>query len=126
MNEEAELLYTKLFMRISKKFSEVDFYRKATRQSMPLTQEITEQQYYDYANSIAYTAQHDRLFKDKNKFLEIVGGVKNLASEMAKGHLSSYQTTIDASSIVLAHSILDGAALDCFYVIMEGGSNLYY
>ena len=117
MNEAAELLYTKLFMRIAKKFSEVLSFRQATRHSMPFTQEVIEQQFYDYGNSIAHTTKYDHLFKDKRKFLEIVGGVKNFASEMAKNHLSSYQTSIDASSIVLAHSILDAAAMDCFKVI---------
>ena len=117
MNEAAELLYTKLFMRITNKFSEVISFRQATQQSMPFTQNVIEQQFYDYGNSIARTTEHDHLFKDKRKFLEIVGGVKNFASKLAKNHLSSYQTSIDASSIVLAHSILDAAAMDCFKVI---------
>ncbi len=60
-------------------------------------------------------------FKDKKGFLEslggIPGGIPSAVKQLTNIKLNSYKASIDASSIVLAHSILDSAAFDYLRVI---------
>ena len=117
MNEKAELLFTQIFFRTFTRFFEVDSFRRATKQTMPYAKELAQEESHGIVRSLAYDSEYDKLFIDKEGFFRELGGVEAFSLRMAEKQIESYQTSIDASSIVLAHSIIDAAAFDYFLVI---------
>ena len=117
MNEKAELLFTQIFLRTVNRFNDITTFREGTRQGMIATMEKMYDQAYTLANSLAVGSKYDKLFNDKEGLFKLLGGAAGLTEKMLKSKFNSYTASIDASSIILAHSILDSTAFDYFRVI---------
>jgi len=117
MNEQAELLFTEIWLRTNTRFSDVFSFRRLTRFTLPQATRFTMTEYGNFARSIASDEQYDKFFINKEGFFNVIGGVDTLASLLAQKQIESYQAAIDGASIVLAHSALDAAAFDYFRVL---------
>lgn len=117
MNENAELLLTQIFMHILNKSQEVSTVRRLAYYGFSQSTVKTKEEARRTAYSIANESEFDKLFTDKKKFFEIVGGVDKMADMLAEKEIITYQTAIDATSLVLTHTYVDAAAFDYCRVI---------
>jgi hypothetical protein len=49
----------------------------------------------------------------KEEVFTLLGGVNAMAEDMARSNIISFQSSLDAASLIFAHTILDSNALDC-------------
>jgi len=117
MNEQADLLLTKIFMRILQRFEEIATIRRVSFYGLSQSTAKTNAAARQTAHSIANDPYFDKMFHDKKGFFDIVGGVDKMASMMAENQISTYKASIDATSIILAHSCVDAAAFDYCKII---------
>jgi hypothetical protein len=59
-----------------------------------------------------FNLQHEKLFIDKQKAYESLGGVEALGSKLAQDQIRNYKASIDAASLIFAHSIIDNATFN--------------
>ena len=116
MDEKAELLFTQTFWRTNTRFFELERFRRVTKQVQPQVEQIAKVESGWLASSLA-SGDLDRYITDKEGFLAVVGGKEGLIQTVTKQRTESYQASIDAACIILAHSILDAAAYDYFRVV---------
>ncbi len=61
----------------------------------------------------------DKYFLDKKAALEAMGGIETVATDQAIQQLRLFQKSIDAASLVFAHSILDGVAYEFCRIVAQ-------
>lgn len=69
-------------------------------------------EWLDFAHELFHDPRHDHLFIDKEGAIREGGGVEGMGKAMAENQLRSFQSAVEAASLIFAHSILDSAALD--------------
>lgn len=108
----ADDLYTKVFFRMTALWSSVLAFRRIAEVGLP---KASTRLYYDnfiFAQALFEDPQNDKLFLDKQKAVESIGGAEGLGAKMTQNMTKSFRATADAASIAFVHSLLDGAAID--------------
>jgi len=109
---EAEKLFTKTFTTCNSRFAVITSFREISRLGFPTATLHIYDQYLQFADELFNDPQHEKLFIDKQKVFENLGGVEALGTKMAQDQLKNYKASVDAASLVFAHSIIDNAALN--------------
>ncbi len=117
MSKKAEKLFTQIWVRTLQRFGQISTFRNATKQGMLQTISETVKESIKLGNSLVRDAE----YKDFNLYMRDIfktsGGIKGFAKQISQDKLTSYKTFIDVSSIIIAHSIIDAAAIDYCRVI---------
>jgi hypothetical protein len=111
-NPEPDNFFTKIYLRTSQRFYHIILFKSITMQSMPYIEKIFQETAEADTKYFVSASQFQNIFHNREKFLGSVGGLEGIARDTANANIDSYQTSIDASSIILAHSALDAAAFD--------------
>ncbi len=110
--EDAEKLFTETFNVAASRFAVVSSFREISRLGLPHATIHIYDQYLEFADELFNDPQNDKLFIDKQKAFDQLGGVENLGAQLAQDNLKKYKASVDAASLIFAHSIIDNAALN--------------
>lgn len=112
---DAEKLFTETFTSFNSRFAVISSFREISRLGLPTATLHIYDRYLELADELFNDPQHEKLFIDKQKAYETLGGVEALGSEMAQDQIRNYKASVDAASLVFAHSVVDNATLNyCF------------
>jgi len=114
---EAEKLFTLTYSTSNKRFSLIYSFRLIGQIGLPYAKPHIYKKWSIFSNEIFNDPKYDKLFLDKKGALQDLGGLDSLASKMEKEEIKNFVSSLDAASLVFAHSILDGAALGYCRVI---------
>jgi hypothetical protein len=117
MHQKARLLFTITFLRVQKRFVQLTNFRQLTKSLFPHAKQLTNERCARIADFWLATNFLDNYVTDKEKFFATMGGTIGVSQMLLDSELHSYQASLDAWSIVFAHSILDAAAFDYLRVI---------
>ncbi len=110
--QEAEELFGRTFSTSMSRFSTIDAFRSVAALGLPAATEQVFRESIGFAHDLFHDPQYDKLFLDKNGALEALGGLEGFIEQMTKNKIIKFQDAIDAASLIFAHSLLDGAALN--------------
>ena len=108
---EAEKLFNQLFARWFKRQSFITSFRQTALQGMKAAGQIIQAQAAHFVDEVMYSHKYDKLFVHKQLFFETLPPEK-VRHDITEQTMLAAQIGVDAASIVFAHSVLDGAALD--------------
>ena len=110
--KEAEALFSRTTSVSWKGFSMIYTFRRVAALGLPAATEQVFKESINFAHELFHDPQHDKLFLDKKGALEAIGGIETMGKLMTEQNISQFQDAIDAASLIFAHSILDGVALE--------------
>ena len=99
-------------MSCNSRFAVVSSFRRISELGLPAATLNIYEEYLQFANELFNDPQHESLFIDKQKALETLGGVEALGSKMVSEQIANYKASVDAASLIFAHSVLDNAVLN--------------
>lgn len=106
---EAEILFSNTFMACNSRFAVIFSFREISRLGLPVATLQIYDQYLQFSYELFNDPKNDKFFIDKQGALNSIGGVEALGSKMAQDQLKNYKASVDAASLIFAHSILDNA-----------------
>lgn len=109
--EESERIFTQTFLTCISRFAVICSFREIAHLGLPYATARIYGKYLQFANELFSDPQHENLFIDKEKALKAIGSADVLGTSMAQNQIKSFEASVDATSLIFAHSILDGAAL---------------
>ncbi len=109
---QAEKLFTETFLSCNSRFAVISSFRRISELGLPAATLDIYDQYLQFADELFNDPQHDSLFIDKQKAFETLGGVEALGSKMAQDQITNYKASVDAASLIFAHSVIDNAVLN--------------
>ncbi len=124
MNNPEEI-FTQTFHNITNRFSIVNSLRHVAEIGLSGAIPGIYQEWLDFSHKLVSDPEYDHLFIDKEKAIRDGGGVEGMGRMMAENQLRTFQTAVEAASLVFAHSILDSAAMDYLRVTtLQGQKDL--
>ena len=117
MNQDAEKLFSEIFFRTSKRFSEIISFRWLNNQALPHVRNLIVKEQIEFIHTLEHDNEYADFFTDKDGFFNKVGGANTLVQTMAREQVKNYQASIDSSSLILSHSAIDASAFDYLRVI---------
>lgn len=108
----AEKLFTQTFFSSTNRFAAITSFRRVAQLGLPAATPMIYEEWRNFAHQLFHDAEYDNLFIDKQKALEISGGVEVVGGQMAQEQINRFRAVADAASLVFAHSVLDSVALD--------------
>ena len=117
MKQDAEKLFTEIFFRTTKRFSEIITFRWFNNQALPHVKDLIVKEHNEFVHDLSHGSEYAEFFTDRNGFFDKIGGADSLVESMVREQVETYQSSIDASSLVLAHSAIDASAFDYLRVI---------
>lgn len=109
---EPEKLFTETFTSCNSRFAVIFSFREISHLGLPTATLHIYDRYLQFADELFNDPEHEKLFIDKQKAYETLGGVEALGGKMAQDQIKNYKASVDAASIIFAHSIIDNAALN--------------
>jgi len=109
---EAEKLFTETFRTCNSRFAVISSFREITRLGFSSAIFHIYDQNLHFADALFNDQQYEKLFIDKQKVFESLGGVEAFGHKMTQDQLNNYKASVDAASLIFAHSIMDDAALN--------------
>jgi hypothetical protein len=112
---DAERLFAKAFATSMRRFSMIFTFRETGYISLAVGTPTIAARERMFTEDMLSNPEHDKLFKDKAGFIEIIesmGGIEKVAEFGPKQKIAQFEAAIDASSLVFAHSIVDSNAYD--------------
>ena len=108
---EAEKLFNRVFKRWTNRQSFILSFRVTSDFGIEAARENIRLEKVRFVDSMVRGGEYDKLFPDKSGFFKAIPAEK-LIEDMTEATVRYGQMGVDAASIVFAHSMLDGAALD--------------
>ena len=109
---EANNLFTESFSSCNSRFAAIFSFREISLLGLPYATTHIYDQSLQYANELFNDPQHDNLFTDKQGLIDEIGGIEGLGAQMTQDQTKAYTASVDAASLVFAHSVIDSAALN--------------
>ena len=110
--KEAVVLFSRTWGASLSRFSTILTFRSVAKFGLPAVTEQVLKESTHIAHELFNDPRYDNLFKDKNGVIELLGGLDRVIEEMTKKKIKIFHYSIDAASLIFAHSILDGVALE--------------
>ncbi|MDP3095318.1 MAG: hypothetical protein Q8N02_07015 [Methylotenera sp.] len=85
---EAEKLFTETFTSCNSRFAVISSFREISRLGLPVATLHIYDRYLKFADELFNDPQHDKLFIDKQKAYESIGGVEALGTKIRWTQLS--------------------------------------
>ena len=108
---EAEKLFSQIFTRWLNRQGFITSFRRTSQEGMKAAEENIQKQVAEFTNQMAKSNDYDKIFSDKEAFFKTIPPEK-MTHDMTKQTIDQAQIAVDAASVVFAHSVVDGAALD--------------
>jgi hypothetical protein len=105
----AEEQFSLTFKRFLKSWTVINSFRQVAHAGLPLAEKMTALMYSQFVQRVTANPEYDRIFIKKQKFLDD-GGAKWLLEGMTKQAIVNARASVDAASLIFAHSILDDSA----------------
>ena len=116
-------IFTRTFHNITNRFSVVNSLRHVAELGLPEVIPGIYQEWLQFAHQLFNDPQYDHLFLDKEGAIREGGGIQSMGRMMAENQLLAFRSSVEAASLVFAHSILDSAAMDYLRVTALQGPN---
>lgn len=113
--DEAMALFTKAAATTWTKFFQVFDFRRVAELGLPLAEQLVQEEAVRNSTSFFFDPKYDKMFLDQaaaQKAIEPIGGIRGFAAQMAARRMKHFQAAVDSASLIFAHSVLDGVALD--------------
>ena len=111
-NADAEALFTRTWNTSSNRFGSVFSFREVARIGLKSAKEEVHATSVGFVTDMFTNPKYDDLFLDKEAALDAVGGLDEQSRLITEQKVKTFQAAVDAASLVFAHSILDGAAME--------------
>jgi hypothetical protein len=111
-NNEAIALFTKVFMNLTVRWSEVSSFRQVVQLGLPHAHAALASENIRVAKRMLEDPGNDALFLDKPGFIQNVGGHSGMGGAMTASQMSVFNLSVDAASLVFMHSTLDASVQD--------------
>ena len=108
---EAERLFNHVYKRWLSQVGFILSFRRATYEGMQGARKSIEAGNTQYVDGLMRRPDYNKIFLDKKGFFDAFPP-ERLSHELTEMTVGQAQIGVDAASIVFAHSVLDGAALD--------------
>jgi hypothetical protein len=108
---EAEKLFNQIFARWLNRQGFITSFRRTSHEGMEAAKEKIQKQVAQFTADMAEGHDYDDIFSDKEAFFKALSPEK-MTHDMTIQTIDQAQIAVDAASIVFAHSVVDGAALD--------------
>ena len=110
--EKAEKIFTQKWFSVMAKFSDTFAVRQVGQIVSKTTDLAILSHWYKFISELKTLTDRGpfRSNEMKEAFFEKVGGVNSFAQQMKDNQMKKFQNTIDATSLIFAHSILDDSA----------------
>ena len=79
---EAEKLFTETFTSCNSRFAVISSFREISRLGLPTATVRIYDRYLEFADELFNDPQHEKLFINKQKAYEILGGVEALGTKL--------------------------------------------
>jgi hypothetical protein len=109
--ETPEQFFTRVWVRLNSQWTSILTFRQLGRSGLPLATREALRSNFEFAEQLASSPEYEKLFTDRKKLLES-GILKELPARMTRNAVEIFEATLDAASLVFAHSALDAAAYD--------------
>ncbi|MGD0399403.1 MAG: hypothetical protein ABSC04_10865 [Syntrophobacteraceae bacterium] len=112
---EAESIFLNTFLRAAGLFGSIGLYRHISLRSIGLVIPGLIESNRSFSESLANDVENERFFvgvDGRERFFEHIGGIEGLTKMLSSQNIESYKAVVDATCLVFAHSVLDGAVLD--------------
>lgn len=109
---QAEKLFTETFTSCNSRFAVISSFRRISELGLPSATSEIYNQNVQFSGELFNDPQYDDLFIDKKEAIEKLGSIEALGLQMAKDEIFKYTASVDAASLVFAHSIIDNAVIN--------------
>lgn len=108
---QAEDLFNETYYRCLDRWSVILSFRLVAEAGLPTATEIVSALNAYWVQQLISNSEYERIIRDKKAFVESGAAARMVEISTAKS-VENAQASVDAASVVFAHSVLDGAALD--------------
>jgi hypothetical protein len=115
--ETPEQLYAQVFWRITASFGEIATFRQVANHGYPQARVAVLAETKQLVRDFVTDPHYDKWLTDKQGFLNAVGGMESFAESSAARKLEIFKSSVDAASLVFAHSVVDAAAQDLTRIV---------
>lgn len=109
--DDAEIRFTEIFIWTISRWATIFSFRQVSVLSLHSAAPQIVNKHAGFVNALTHDSEYKDLFIDRERFIAD-GGPKKLIQQMSRQTIDAFQASVDAASLVFAHSILDSAALD--------------
>lgn len=115
VKEKAEKIFTQKWFSSMAKFSDIFAVRQVGQIASKTTDSAILSHWHKFTYDLKTSTDRGpfRSNEMKDEFFKKVGGVYSFSQQMKNNQLHNFQNTIDATSLIFAHSILDDSAYEC-------------
>ncbi|MCG8539442.1 MAG: hypothetical protein MJA82_05820 [Clostridia bacterium] len=114
--EKVEKLFTRVFFNLIRNHSNTTSFRRLSSIGKPTIISKLQAENSDFAYALFNNPEYEKLFLDQSSTLTYLGGLSGVESSITSNQISTFDMTIDATSIVFMHSALDAAVTDLCYL----------
>lgn len=107
----AEQLFTEVWSRLQEQWNIVNTFRRLGALGLPHAKNVERAENERFVQRLLNFSDFDSFFTDKKAFLE-AGLPDALPERLTAPAVTTFESALDAASLVFAHSIVDGAAFD--------------
>lgn len=111
----SEQIFIEIWNRLSSDWSRLLTFRQMALLGEDTARKAVHRSNEYYVNHKLLNGEHQNFLKDKREFIES-GMAARMPSEMTQTSVDAFRQTLDASTLVFAHSILDAAVFDCLQI----------
>ena len=111
MDDETRI-YTRLFFALLNAWADTYSFRRIVETGMYNAERQLVGENSRWFSEFLADPANETLFRDKARYLEIVGGPAVVAERLTDAEISAFRGSVDAASLVFMHSALDGAIHD--------------
>jgi hypothetical protein len=113
--DDATQRFIGIFTRLTLDWSRITTFREMGTYGQGLAREVMLKSNVDYIQNTLLRGNHKHFLKDPESF-ERDGFAELAILSMTESAVKTFRQTLDAASLVFAHSMLDGAMFDCLHV----------
>lgn len=110
--EEACKLLGKTWYASTTNFNQLMNFRRVAKLGLPLATAQIAREMKDFSATLFTSDEHKDVFLDRDAALAEFGSTEAFARPLTEQTMAGYQSSIDAASLIFAHSILDATAYD--------------
>lgn len=115
---EASRRYARIFMTLTQRFVDINTFRRLTDAAKPVSEDVLKSESRTFVQQLVSGTDFNKFFIDNDgeTALERLGGANGIVETITANAMATYQTSLDSTSIVFAHSALDAAISDLCWV----------
>ena len=109
---EAEKLCNRAYFLFIKLFTQIQSFRETAYCDTEAIRDRLLEKALPFSSEFFTKPENDRFFIDRQGAIDAIGGPSGLAETLTRQSINNFKLSVDAASIVFAHSIIDGLAFN--------------